>query len=263
MLLIDHQPPRTSRTSRYTAFAIVVLLHLLLLALLALQRAGVFPPMLPPIEVQLIPGGGGGGQAAVTTDSPRPRAALPSSVHVPPKPEPYPDTLAAPPEPAPQELVPTLSPGTPDAAQSESSAISAGAHAGAGSGGGSGNGVGAGNGSGVGAGSGPGRGGDQLVLIRGPVGAVISQDVSPGRLAALPGSYAVLRCTVLPMGVVRNCRVIRESPAGAGVGRAAEARAEEFRFRPMRQLGRSRGQGVVRTFAIAFPPEPATPAEAR
>lgn len=263
MLLIDHQPPKTSRASRYSAFAIVILIHLLLLALLALQRAGVFPPMLRPIEVQLIPGGGGG-EPAAAADSAAPRAALPSSLHAPENPQPHPEPLIAPPAPAPQELAPVLTPGTPDAAASQAdhalSATGSGAQAGQGGGAGSGIGTGTGDGTGSGSGSGTGSG---AVLVRGPAGATITQNVSPQALAALPGSWAVLRCRIRLSQRLENCRVLRQHPEGPEVRRAALTRAGEFRFRPPRTARGYRDRTSI-TIGISFPPpEPAAPAETR
>lgn len=263
MHVIDHQPPRASRRSRYAAFALVAAIHLLLLALLALQRAGVFPPVLPPIEVLLVPGGGGDGRpSSNAADAAAARQAAPSSLHVPPTPQPYPDTLVAPPQAAPQELAPVLTPGTPDAPAGPAGAAPVLAGTGASQGGGSGAGSGAGTGDGAGGGVGDGVGSD-VVLIRGPAGATITRNVSPGAMEALPGPWVVMRCRVTDR--LEDCRILRQHPGGAEVRLAALARAAEFRFRPARAGRTVRGQAprIYKTFGIGLPPETGAPSAPR
>lgn len=258
-MIRDSQPPTISPTRRATLFLLVALVHLLLLYWLAMVRAAspAGLPDLPPLEVQLFRAGGGGAPAQAAEDAPTtPRASLgASALHTPPDPAPWPETLAAPPVPAPPEPLvtfaagPELAPPVPGLVTT--SAGTAGAEGGAA--GGSGNGRGGGVGSGDGPGAGSGRGGSGAVLIRGPAGATITRDVSPASLASLPGPFAVLRCEIRLNQKLDRCRVLREHPEGSGAGQAALARAEEFRFRPPARAGRFRDRHRV-TVGIALPP---------
>lgn len=257
-MITEHQPPRIEPSKRAAIVLLVVLLHLLLLYWLAMIRASApsAEPLIPPVEVWLFPSGGGSPasdrDAAVVLTAP----SSSSTLHVPPRPAPWPETLAAPPEPG-----PTDSPGsdssTPATLPVAGEGIETSETATTGSGDASGSrGGGSGDGSGVGSGSGSGRGrGSGAVLIRGPAGATISQNVSPAALAVLPGSYAVLRCQIRLNGRLENCSVRGEHPQGSGVGQAAIARAGEFRFRPPRVGSRYRDRHRI-TVAIAFPPSP-------
>ncbi|WP_331033491.1 energy transducer TonB [Brevundimonas sp.] len=119
-----------------------------------------------------------------------------------------------------------------------------------------GEGTGAGDGVGEALGSGSGRG-TGPVLVRGPRGVVMTANVSPASLAALPGSYAVLQCYIrVGRDRLEDCRVKVEHPADSGVGRAALQKAEEFRYRPPSRIGRSRDR-FRQTIAVAFPAPPA------
>lgn len=262
-MIHDHQPPRIEPSTRAGIFLLVVLLHLLLLYWLAMIRAAPLPdaPLFPPFEVQLFPPGGGGSPARDAEASPTPPevSSAPSAVHVPPVTAPWPDTVPAPPEPAPQDTAIGFGATADDilALSVETTRTANDAQEGVGDAeGGLGGGQGGGAGSGQGSGDGAGRGGrgSGAVLIRGPAGASISQNVSPQALAALPGSYAVLRCQIRLTQRLEQCRVRREYPQGSGVGQAALARAAEFRFRPPRTGSRFRDRHRI-TIAIAFPPE--------
>lgn len=238
---------------------LVLLLHLLFFYWLSFFRAGSDPTaLMPPINVTFFPmGGGGGAPAEEAPDARRTAAGAPaaSNLHVPPDAQPWWDPPPAPLEPA--SAADAVIPGQPENHPAPGAAAPAESPSGAqtasgGRSGGVGGGTGTGRGPGVGSGSSPGRGDSSgLVLIRGPVGATITRDVSPVSLAALPGQYAVLRCYVMLNGEVSSCRVLRESPTGGGVGRAAVAKAEDFRFRPPNRVGRTSRYPV--TLAIAFP----------
>lgn len=253
MHVIDHRPPRASRTSRYTAFLIVVLLHLLALLWLALERAGVFPPEMPVIEVMLFPGGGGGrpSDAAEARDVSARRAA-PSSVHVPEVAVPQPDSLTAPTESAPQTLIPPLSPGLEVATQPEA-APSIGLHgvtgAGTGEGGGVGTGVGTGTGDGVGAGNAASRWVRTLTAVE--------RDAHYPRRAAdrrLSGQV-VLNCLVFANTRIERCRIRSETPRGQGFGQAALQAVRLMRRRPPVVNGRVKSSHREDLVIIFTPPD--------
>ena len=242
---------------------LITLMHLLIVYWLAIARGSVPAPelMVPAIDVTLFEFGGGGGSPAGDQDSaePTPLATPSSAVHVPLEPRPWDDQPQAPATAAAQELIVTAGSTTLDgqtSAQAERAPITSAdtltgsAGLGSGAGGGSGD----GSGTGFGPGSGPGIGrGTGAILIRGPAGATISQNVSESSLAGMKGGYGVLRCAIRLDQRLGNCRVLREYPAGSGHGRLALARAEEFRFRPPYRAGRFRGNHRI-TVAIAFPP---------
>jgi len=236
MLVIDHQPPRTSRGSRYTAFLIVVILHLLAFLWLALERAGAFPPEIPAIEVMLFPGGGGGQpDAAAQTTEASARQATPSSVHVPLDSAPQPDSLTAPVEPAPQTLIPPLNPGLETAVQPEaapSGALQGAAGAQSGEGGGVGTGSGAGSGDAVGAGDSPSRW--VRTLTPAERDAHYPRDAAYRRLSG----RVVLNCVTYASTRIERCRVRSESPGGQGFGMAALQAVRLMRRQPPTVNGR-------------------------
>lgn len=119
-------------------------------------------------------------------------------------------------------------------------------------------GEGAGTGSGLGDGAGDGRGrGGGPVLVSGPQGAIMSANASASVLTASGRPYAVLHCYIrVGRERLEGCRVAREYPAGAGVGRSALLKAQEFRYKPPARSGRFGGRHR-QTVAIAFPPEAA------
>ena len=120
--------------------------------------------------------------------------------------------------------------------------------------GGEGAGTGAGNGEGAGDGQGRGAG---PVLVRGPQGAIMSANASESELAASGRPYAVLQCYIRAGSErLENCRVTSEHPAGAGIGRSALGKAQEFRYKPPERMGRFGGRHR-QTVAIAFPPDAA------
>lgn len=232
----QHQPPRIARSPRVFAFALVILLHVLALLWLALERAGVFPPVLPPIEVQLIPGGGGG-QPSPATETAATRAALPSSVHRPPEPTPSPDSVVAPLEPAPQVLTPPPAPGLqaePPLEIAESEA-SQGAGAQAGQGGGVGTGTGTGSGTSAGAGNSPSRW--VRTLTRAERDAHYPRDAAR---RAVSGTV-VLNCVTFASTRIERCRVRSETPRREGFGEAALQAVRLMRRRPPVVDGRTMG----------------------
>lgn len=258
MLVIDHQPPRTSRGSRYTAFLIVLILHLLAFLWLALERAGVFPPEIPAIEVMLFPGGGGGQpDAATQTTEASARQATPSSVHVPLDSTPEPDSLTAPIEPAPQTLIPPLNPGLEAAIQPEaapSGALQGAAGAQAGEGGGVGAGSGTGSGDAAGAGDSPSRWVRTLTAAE--------RDAHYPRDAAYRGlsGRVVLNCVTYASTRIERCRVRSESPGGQGFGMAALQAVRLMRRQPPTVNGRvksSHREDIV----IFFTPPPQAEAQ--
>jgi len=255
VLVIDHRPPRTSRGSRYTAFLIVVILHLLAFLWLALERAGVFPPEIPAIEVTLFPGGGGGRpDAATETTEASARRATPSSVHVPLESTPEPDSLTAPIDPAPQTLIPPLDPGLETAAQPEaapSGALQGAAGAEAGEGGGAGTGVGTGTGDGVGAGDSPSRW--VRTLTAAERDAHYPRDAAYRRLSG----RVVLNCVTYASTRIERCRVRSESPGGQGFGQAALQSVRLMRRRPPVVNGRVKSSHREDIVIFFTPPPPA------
>lgn len=252
MTVCTHQPPRLAPSKRAAIVVLVVILHLLLLYWLALMR-GVEPgqpSFLRIMDVQLFRSGGSGAEAEASP-TPMDAPSAPSSIDVPDDVQPWRDTPPAPLESLPQ----TLSLGAGDSLAPLSTVQPAETTAAAGGGTGGLHGSGAGSGVGDGVGSGAGRGGSSgAVLIRAPRGAIMSRNVSPQALAALPGSWAVIRCRIRLTQRLDGCRVLSEHPAGSGVGQRALERVSEFRFRPPTVVGRNR-DGVRITVAIAFPPE--------
>lgn len=117
----------------------------------------------------------------------------------------------------------------------------------------------AGEGTGDGSGSGSGAGGGGAVLIQGPVGAIITQDVPSADLAQAGQTHVVLRCRIRANQQLEDCRVIGEHPRPSGYRRAALLRSREFRFR---EHGRRPFGGRWITVAIAFPAREAGPATA-
>ena len=170
-------------------------------------------------------------------------ASAPSTVHLAPEPRLDAVELTAPIEPAPlQPLVLGVAP-----------LISPSSSAGAGTG----------SGDGIGAGAGPGAGGSRdAVLIEGPAGAVITQDVQSAALVRADQSHVILRCRIRLDQRLTGCRVIGEHPRPSGYRRAALLRSREFRFLPPQQGGRP-VDGRWKIVAIAFPAAPeAEPATA-
>lgn len=262
MVMDDHPPLRIEPSRRTAIFVVVLLLHLLLFYWLAMSRSPASPPVAVPVfDITLFrPTGGGGGAPR----EPQPAATISerqaSAVHVPVDPTDWHDLPPAPAEPAPP--TPTFETGAATqptlavSAEPEPAADTAAAQAdpglaGTGRGGGAGSGVGAGTGAGSGRGRGSGAG---VVLIRAPAGATVTQDVSMTHLAGLAGGYGVLRCRIRLSQRLEGCRVLREYPVGSGLGRLAQQRAGEFRFRPPQRNGRFRDEVPI-TVAIAFPPE--------
>lgn len=264
MVDLSHGQSGADRRRQATIMVLVALLHLLMLYWFAMMRGRVPAPELtvPAINVTLFDLAGGGGTAARNSEpaaEPARSAAPPSAIHAPPDAVLWPDQLQAPLVSAPQELTVTAGPTVVMASiptvTEEAEQLMADAPTGfVGQGGGTGAGTGNGNGLGQGSGSGPGSGQSRgVVLIRGPAGATISQNVSSQNLASMKGGYGILRCMVQLDQRLGTCRVLREHPVGSGMGRAALARSQEFRFRPPYRSGRFTSSHRI-TVAIAFPP---------
>lgn len=115
---------------------------------------------------------------------------------------------------------------------------------------------GVGDGAGDGSGAGPGAGGGGVVLIQGPAGAIITQDVQPADLAQAGQIHVILRCRIRANQQLEDCRVVGEHPRPSGYRRAALERSREFRFR---QHGRRPFGGRWVVVAIAFPPSGVEP----
>lgn len=257
MAVCTHQPPKLEPSKRAAIVVFVVILHLALLWWLALMRgADPAPPsFLPIMDIQLFRSGGSGAEAEAEPRTRVDTPSAPSSIHVPDEILRWPDTPPTPPEPSPQALL--IGAGDAPAPLTMVQPTETTAAEGGGTGGVDG--AGAGSGSGDGVGSGSGRGGATgAVLIRAPRGATISRNISPEALAALPGSWAVLRCQIRLTGRLDSCRVLAEHPAGSGVRQRALDHVSEFRFRPPTRVGRARDRTRI-TVAIAFPPESGDP----
>ncbi|WP_439472706.1 TonB family protein [Brevundimonas sp.] len=252
MHVIDHRPPRASRTSRTTAFLIVLALHALVLLWLALERAGVFPPEIPAIEVTLFSGGGGGapsdGAEATKVSA---RRAAPSSLHVPEVATPQPDSPAAPTETAPPTLIPPMNPGIEIAAESES-APSGGVQGLTGAGTGTGGGVGSGTGTGTGEGAGAGNSPSRWVRTLTPAerDAHYPRDAAHRRLSG----QVVLNCVVYASTRIERCRVRSESPGGQGFGQAALQAVRLMRRQPPTVNGRVKSSHREDLLIIFAPP---------
>lgn len=264
MVNLSHGQSGTDRRRQATIMVLVALLHFFMLYWFAMMRGTIPAPELtvPAIDVTLFDLAGGGGTSAGDSESAADLArssAPPSAIHAPPDPIVWPEQLQAPLVSAPQELTGTA--GTTvvmapiSTVSEEAEQFVADAPMGSvGQGGGTGGGAGDGNGPGQGSGSGPGIGrGRGVALIRGPTGATITQNVSAESLDGMTGGYGVLRCVIMLDQRLDNCRVLREHPAGSGMGQAALAKSREFRFRPPYRSGRFSSNHRI-TVAIAFPP---------
>lgn len=249
MTFDDYQPRRSSLRTRVTFFLIVLGLHLILFILLALQRSAGFPPHVASMEIQLFDFGGGGGFPAASDAAETPTASPPTSVHRAPDPQPHPDSFQTPFEAIPQ-IEPPLVISPPAATEATQSVVAAG-QAGPGSGGGAGT----GHGPGVGSGTGPGVGSRSgAVLIQGPRGAIIDQNVAAADVVGVFDRYAILNCRIALDQRLQGCRVRQQHPPGQEARREALQRASEFRFRPPMRNGRMVSTHRV-TIAIALPPE--------
>lgn len=253
MHVIDHRPPRASRTSRTTAFLIVLALHALVLLWLALERAGVFPPEIPAIEVILFSGGGGGAPSdAVVATEVSARRAAPSSLHVPEVATPQPDSLVAPTETAPPTLIPPMTPGAESAARAEaapSNGLQGLTGAGTGEGGGVGSGVGTGTGEGFGAGNSPSRW--VRTLTAAERDAHYPRDAAHRRLSG----QVLLNCVVYASTRIERCRIRSESPGGEGFGQAALQAVRLMRRQPPVVNGRVKSSHREDLLIIFMPPD--------
>lgn len=211
--------------SRLYLVAFVALAHVFVLAWVGLNR--IDPPLMvmpelrafeifmtprptPPPEPQDASRSAGGSPAA------------PSRVHRAENPPPTPPELTAPLQPAPEQplVVGAASVGTDSN--------------GAGLGG-----VGTGSGTGTGSGSGPGVGGSAFVgpkLLHRPSAAQIRAQTPPAHYRGVAG-WAIVRCVIGVDTRLTNCRVISETPAGQGFGRAALQLARRYRYAPPTRNG--------------------------
>lgn len=164
-------------------------------------------------------------QPAETTGGGAPAAA--SRVHEPP-----PLPTSAPPSPfTPADApVPTLIVG---AAETPSDAPAAGL-----------GGQGTGQGDGVGSGVGPGSGVERARLVSAPDARVLAA-LHPDGPRSRRAGRGEARCTVRADMRLEACRIISESPSGAGFGQAALSAAAYYRFRPYMRDGRPESGEIV------------------
>jgi len=142
--------------------------------------------------------------------------AVPSRIHVTPKPADKPRELPAPPVQAPE---PALVVGV---------APVAGPTPGMGQGG-----TGAGTGTGDGDGDGPGSGGTGPMILR-PATPVEIRSVGPPPVRGVrrPPGRAVVNCVIRTDQRLGDCRIVEESPSGFGYGDQALRAMAFFRYRP-------------------------------
>tara|TARA_R110002167_G_scaffold74222_2_gene207897 strand:+ start:2503 stop:3177 length:675 start_codon:yes stop_codon:yes gene_type:complete len=219
----------------------VLVAHGLLFASLSPYRRVALPEPVRGIDVVLV-------QPDPPPDPPAPprppapasggRApAAPSRVHTPPPPSvARPVEIIAPPEPAPEPaltvgLAPVVTP-DPGTGRGE---------------------TGTGTGTGSGAGDGPGNGGTPPRFVRGPTRRDLAQAYPRAALAARQAGHVLLRCRIRPDTRLEGCRVIEESPTGAGFGAAALRASTAFRFHPPTVDGRPR-TGFEMPIGIDFIP---------
>lgn len=181
------------------------------------------PPPPPPPAPPAVSAGGGAPSA-------------PSRVHVVPVPVPRPVELIAPPVPAPEPaLTVGLAPEvTPDPGSGRGEA-------------------GTGTGTGSGSDAGPGSGGTPPRFVRGPTRQELVRAYPRAALAARQPGRVLLRCRIGADSRLEGCRVIEETPAGAGFGAAALRASTYFRFRPPMVDGRPR-EGFEMPIGIEFTP---------
>jgi protein TonB len=182
------------------------------------------PPPPPPPPPAPARSAGGGAPSA------------PSRVHTPPDPVARPVELIAPPVPAPEPaltvgLAPVVTP-EPGTGRGE---------------------AGTGTGTGTGAGSGPGSGGTPPRFMRGPTRAEIVRTYPRAALAARQTGHVLLRCRIGLDTRLDGCRVVDETPPGAGFGAAALQAATAFRFRPPVVAGQARDDFII-TVGVEFSP---------
>lgn len=71
---------------------------------------------------------------------------------------------------------------------------------------------------------------------------ILLDHVSPG----LPGGAAIVECAVASAGKLVACRVVSETPAGVGVGKAALEMVRLFKLPPVLPTGEKVEGGIVR-----------------
>ena len=215
----------SARRRRLTVVIMVVGAHLALFAAMSPPRSvtpvapvqGIDvvlmrpPPPTPPPPRAPARAAGGGAPSA------------PSRIHTPPTPVARPVEVIAPPVPAPEPaLIVGLAPDiTPDPGTGRGE-------------------TGTGTGTGSGAGAGPGNGGTPPRFVRGPTRQELVRAYPRAALVARQAGHVLLRCRIRPDTRLEGCRVVEETPAGAGFGAAALAASTYFRFRPPTVDGRPR-----------------------
>jgi len=95
-----------------------------------------------------------------------------------------------------------------------------------------------------------------------PTGADLGAAYPPQALAARVAGEAEIACVTTAEGLMADCKVTAEAPAGAGFGAAALTLAAKFRMKPITQDGQPVGGGQVR-IPIRFLPGPPPGAASR
>ena len=113
--------------------------------------------------------------------------------------------------------------------------------------------AGTGTGTGSGSGAGPGSGGTPPRFVRGPTRQELVRAYPRDALAARQAGRVLLRCRIAADNRLEGCRVVEETPAGAGFGAAALRASTYFRFRPPTVDGRPR-EGFEMPIGIEFTP---------
>ena len=228
------RPGRRDRALRAGAVGFALAVHaLLLLAVLLAWRPERLPQDPPALNVALpapfprVPPARANAHRAGGSPAAAPTRAAPSTPV--PKPQLVPPAPIRPPVPVETLPVPAPTLVAPVGPTLASPVTGAGASAA--------------TGEGAGTGSGPGGPGGPALLDPDWVSWFGPEEVERAYpLAAfrdgLPGR-ALLSCLGLKDGRVKNCRVLSESPAGAGFGRAALSLTRFCRFRPLKADGRA------------------------
>jgi TonB family protein len=97
-------------------------------------------------------------------------------------------------------------------------------------------------------------------LVR-PTAEDMAKFYPPEAVKAHVEGFATLGCEVAADGRLAHCKVLKETPPGAGFGQAAMAMSSLFQMKPMSKDGHPTSGGVVRIpirFALPSPPAPPT-----